>query len=143
MRSDPLQGFDKKEVEFPDTVFIWDIETKVFQSIIIQTLSKIEGVALLEGSFIDYLFGREAGDRIKGIYVEQDQKLHSIQVKIEVRVAYGTHIPAKAGEIQEKVAEEISVLTGLHVGSVHVIFKNLITPHREEALESVANEAQG
>lgn len=126
---DQLRQIDKKEMDLPDTVFIWDIETKVFQSIITQCLSKIEGVALLEGSFIDNLLGRDVNDGVKGIHVEQDQKQHSIQVKIEITVAYGISIPQKAEEIQEKVTEAISALTGLHVGSVHVIFKNLI-PHK-------------
>ncbi|MBS0626840.1 MAG: Asp23/Gls24 family envelope stress response protein [Verrucomicrobia bacterium] len=123
---DQLKKIDKKEMDLPDTIFIWDIETKVFQSIITQCLSKIEGVALLEGSFIDNLLGRDVNDGVKGIHVEQDQKQHSIQVKIEITVAYGVAIPQKAEEIQEKVAEEISQLTGLHVGTVHVVFKNLI-----------------
>jgi uncharacterized alkaline shock family protein YloU len=115
---DPLKGMDKKEVDLPETVFIWDIETKVFQSIIIQCLAKIEGVALLEGSFLDNLLGRDVNGGVKGIHVEQDQKHHSIQVKIEIMIAYGVNIPQKA--------KEISFLTGLHVGAVHVIFKNLM-----------------
>lgn len=123
---DPLKGMDKKEVDLPETVFIWDIETKVFQSIIIECLAKIEGVALLEGSFLDNLLGRDVNGGVKGIHVEQDQKHHSIQVKMEIMVAYGVNIPAKAEEVQESVAKEISFLTGLHVGAVHVIFKNLM-----------------
>lgn len=126
---DQLKRIDKKERDLPDTIFIRDIETKVFQSIITQCLSKIDGVALLEGSFIDNLLGRDVNDGVKGIHVEQDPKQHSIQVKIEITVAYGVSIPIKAEEIQEKVAEEISQFTGLHVGVVHVIFKNLI-PHK-------------
>lgn len=138
---DQLKTIDKKEMDLPDTIFIWDIETKVFQSIITQCLAKIEGVALLEGSFIDNLLGRDVNDGVKGIHVEQDQKHHSIQVKMEVTVAYGVTIPQKAEEIQEKVAEEISQLTGLHVGTVHVIFKNLI-PHKNTVDELVISVAK-
>lgn len=130
-----LERMDKKEVDLPDTVFIWDIESKVFQSIAIQCLSKIEGISLVEGSFIDHLLGRDASERIKGIHVEQDQKQHSIQMKIEINVAYGIEIPKKAEEIQVKVAEEVSQFTGLHVGSVHVVFKNLIPPKAENVEE--------
>lgn len=121
-----LKQIDKKEMDLPDTVFIWDIETKVFQSIAIQCLAKISGISLLDGSFIDNLLGRDANERVKGIHVEQDQKHHSIQIKIEVNVAYGVAIPQKAEEIQLKLTEEVSIFTGLHVGSVHVVFKNLI-----------------
>jgi uncharacterized alkaline shock family protein YloU len=133
-----LERMDKKEVDLPDTVFIWDIETKVFQSIAIQWLSKVEGISLIEGSFIDNLLGRDSSERVKGIHVEQDQKQHSIQMKIEINVAYGTEIPRKAEEIQIKIAEEVSLFTGLHVGTVHVVFKNLMPLKlsvEEESLE--------
>jgi uncharacterized alkaline shock family protein YloU len=134
-----LKQMDTKEVELPDTVFIRDIESRVFQSIAIQCLAKIEGVALLEGNFIDSLLGRDASERIKGISVEQDQKSHSVQLKIELNVAYGISIPEKAEEIQTKITEEISLFTGLHVGCVHIIFKNLI-PCKESYEEHLRKE---
>ena len=127
----PLKNIDTKEVELPETVFIRDIESRVFQAIAVQCLAKIEGISLLEGTFIDSLLGRDASERIKGIHVEQDPKHHAIQIKVEVNVAYGICIPDKAEEIQMKITQEISALTGLHVGSVHVIFKHLIPSHQK------------
>jgi len=121
-----LKKIDTKELELPDTVFVRDIETRVFQSIVLQCLNQIEGVALIQGSLFDNLLGRDPMERTGGIFVEQDQKNHAVQVKVEVNVAYGASIPEKAEEIQWKVAREISRLTGLHVGLVHVVFKNLI-----------------
>ena len=123
------------EVELPDTIFIRDIEDKVFQSVVVQCLLDIEGIALVEGNLIDYFLGRNPAERITGISVEQDLKTHSIQVKVEVNVAFGIIIPKKAEEIQVKISEELSRLTGLHVQLVHVVFKNLITkaaPVKEE-----------
>ena len=130
---DQLKRIDKKERDLPDTLFIRDIETRVFQSIITQCLSKIEGVGLLEGSFLDNLLGRDVSGGVKGIHVEQDLKQHSIQVKIEIIVAYGISIPQKAEEKKKKITEVVSELTGLHVGAVHVIFKNLI-PYKDPLL---------
>ena len=127
MVHDKLKKFDSKEIELPETVFIRDVETRVFQSIALQCLAKIEGVSIIEGNLIDNLLGRDGTDRVKGIYVEQDQKNHSVNLLLEVNIVYGISIPAKAEEIQNKIAEEVSELTGLHVGSVHVIFKNLIS----------------
>lgn len=123
----PLQNFDTKEVELPETVFVRDIETKVFQSIAVQCLASIEGVALIEGNFIDSLLGRESVEGVKGIHVEQDPRTHSVSMKLEINVAYGICIPEKAEEVQMKIAEKISRFTGLHVACVHVVFKNLIT----------------
>lgn len=135
-----LKQIDTKEIELPETLFIRDIETKVFQSIVLQVLSQIEGVALIEGNLIDSLFNRSPAERVTGICVEQDQKNHSVKVKVEVDVAYGLSIPEKAEEIQVKVAQDISRLTALHVAGVHVVFKNLIVEMPpEEILEKSAN----
>lgn len=119
------EKLDQKELNLPDTVFIRDIETRVFQAIVLQCLAKIKGVGLLEGNLFDSLLGREV-EHVKGIYVEQDQKQHSVVVRVEINVAYGISIPEKAEEVQNKIVEEISRWSGLHVASVHVIFKGLI-----------------
>lgn len=123
---DQLKSMDAKEIELPETVFVRDIETRVLQTIALQCLSKIEGIGLIEGTLFDSLLGREV-EKIKGIEVEQDQKQHSVEVRVEMNVLYGISIPEKAEEIQTKLVEEITRWTGLHVASVHVIFKDLIT----------------
>jgi uncharacterized alkaline shock family protein YloU len=124
---DQLKNIDKKEIELPDTVFVRDIDTRVFQAIVLQSLSKIEGIGLLEGNFFDSLLGREV-ERVKGIHVTQDQKNHSVEIRVEINIIYGINIPEKAEEIQENLVEEISKWTALHVSMVHVIFKDLIVP---------------
>ena len=124
---DQLKNMDAREIELPETVFIRDIETRVFQGIALQALSKIGGIALIEGNLFDSLLGREL-ERVKGIHVEQDQKKHSVDIRVEINVLYGISIPEKAEEVQTKLAEEISRWIGLHVASVHVIFKELISP---------------
>jgi len=116
---------DTKEFDIPETLYIRDIENKVFQSIILQCLSQIEGIRLVEGSFIDNFLGRSA-EGVKGIYALQDEKHQSINIKVEVNILYGIPIPGKAEEIQQRVSEEIVRLTGLHVASIHVIIKNVI-----------------
>jgi len=136
MVHNPLEQIDTKELELPETVFIRDIESKVFQSIVLQTLSQVEGVETLEGNLFDSLLG-DGLDGVKGIHVDQDQKNHSVNVRIEINVAYGISIPEKAEEIQNKILLDISGLTSLHVGSVHVIFKNLISPKPKQSVEEV------
>ncbi len=128
--NEKFNQMDTKELELPETVFVRDIEGRVFQAIALQCLSRIDGVALLEGNLIDSFLGRDGPDRIKGVSVDQDQKNHSVNLKIEVNVLYGLPLPAKAEEIQTAIVEEVSKLTGLHVGRVHVIFKNLMTAHQ-------------
>lgn len=117
---------DTKEFELPETIFIRDLENRVFQSIVLQCLSEIDGISLIEGNFIDHLLGRSS-EGVKGIYAEQNEKNHSVDIKIEVNILFGLSIPEKAEEIQSKTVEQITKITGLHVGSVHVVFKNVIS----------------
>lgn len=135
--NDPFKELDTKELKFADTVFVRDIETRVFQAIVVKCLATIEGVALLEGTLFDNLLGREGNERIKGIHVEQDSKNHSVSIKVEVNIAHGVSIPEKAEEIQAKLADEVSKVTGLHVSCVHVVFKALIS---DEPVEKIIEE---
>ena len=136
---DQLKNMDTREIELPDTVFIRDVETRVFQAIALQCLAKINGIGLIEGNLFDSLLGRDL-ERVKGIHVEQDQKKHSVDIRVEINVAYGISIPEKAEEVQTKLAEEVSRWTGLHVASIHVIFKDLILPLAAETEKSGASE---
>ncbi len=126
------QEVDQKEYELPETVYVRDIEDRVFKSLALQALTKIEGVSLDGGTFLDHIFGRDKIDSIKGVQVAQDSKNHSVSLKIEVKVQYGVAIPEKAEEIQNRISEEITALTGLHVNAVHVVFKNVFTPEENE-----------
>ncbi len=129
---------DTKEFELPETLYVRDIENRVFQAIVLQCLAKIKDISLAEGNFIDHIFGRSRIEGLKGIYAEQDSKIHSVKIRVEVNVAYGVSIPDKADEIQEKVAAEVTHLTGLHVACVHVVFKNLMTANQTEGEEQRA-----
>ena len=118
-----LQGNDSSTTE---TIFIKDIESRVFQAITIKCLSSIEGIALIEGNFIDHLLGRE-GLGAKGIIIEQDPKNQSVSIRVELNIAYGVSIPEKAEEIQTKIIDQIVKFTGHTVSVVHVVFKAMIT----------------
>ena len=123
-----VKKVDTKEFELPETLYIRDVENKVFQGIVLQCLCKIPGVELIEGGFIDSFLGRTAREGVKGIHVEQDSRNHSVGIKIEVDIAYGYSIPEIAEQLQADISNEITKLTGLHVSYVHVVFKNVILP---------------
>jgi uncharacterized alkaline shock family protein YloU len=136
-KNSALLKMDAKEIDLPETVFSRDIDNKVFQEIILQCLAKIKGISVTSGNLIDSLLGRDL-EKIKNIHVEQDQKRHSVFIKVEVNVIYGISIPEKAEEIQNRIIEEITTYTGLHVSGVHIIFKNLIT--ESQLLQMEANK---
>lgn len=127
--------YDTKELELPDTTFSRNIDNRVFQGIILQCLSTIEGISLVGPNFIDNIFGRTGPE---GVIAEQDSQ--GVNIQIEVNIAYGSVIPAKAEEIQTKVVEEITNLTGLHVSSIHIAFKNILPPEQLKKDDEPAKE---
>lgn len=134
-----LKKMDPGEIQFPETSYVRDIESRVFQSIVLQVLAKITGIGLIGGNLLDALLGRDSVEGIKGIHVEQDLEKHSVYIRVEIDINYGVIIPEKAEEIQTKILEEVSLFTGLHVSCVHVIFKNLILPSdKKDLLEEKA-----
>lgn len=133
------QKVDTNEFFIPETTFIRDIEDKVFQSIVLQCLSQIEGISLVEGNYIDHLLGRSS-EGVKGIEAEQDDKNQSVNIKVEVNILFGLSIPEKAEEIQTRITEAITELTGLHVASVHVVFKNVISAEHATKLSQGAQQ---
>lgn len=138
--------YDTQELEVPETTFVRDIENRVFQAIILQVLTKIDDINLIEGNLIDAILNRGNVERIKGIFVEQDSKSPTIKIKVEVNVHYGISIPEKAKEIQHKISDDINRLTGLHVSCVHVIFKSIYIDapkHIEEEIQELNREEFG
>jgi uncharacterized alkaline shock family protein YloU len=128
---------DNKEIQ--PTIFLTDIETKVFQAIAFQVLKEIGAVELIEGSIFDSLLGGEEGERMKGIHVECHETNPIVNIKIEVNVLFGICIPQKSLEIEQKIKEKIKELTGFHVGLIHVTFKNIIFP---KSLEELIEKAE-
>lgn len=130
-----IKRVDTKEFELPETVFVRDIENRVFQGIVMECLSQVEGVMLVGGNLLDSLLGRGADATIKGITAEQDYKNHSVDIRVEVNIIYGRSIPEKAEEIQTLISEDVTRLTGLHVSSVHVVFKNVLSEREARRIE--------
>ena len=132
------------EPEFAETVFVRDIENKVFQTIVLQCLARVDGISLLGGTFIDNILGRDQNEAVRGIHAEQDSKSRSVNCKVEVNIRYGMPIPDKAEEIQNLISREITRLTGLHVACVHVVFKNVVlqTPKIDPELRNKRDESK-
>lgn len=128
---------DPQEFDLPETTYSRGIENRVFQEIVLNVLSRISGIGLLQGTFLDHLIGRI--DRVPGISAEQDSKTQSVKICVEIAVHYGIHIPSKAEEIQTAVVEEITKMTGLRVSEIHVVFKELV---RDEATKEASPSAQ-
>jgi uncharacterized alkaline shock family protein YloU len=135
--SDPVKNRPKgkTEFEYPETLFVSDIDNKVFQNLVVRSLASIGGVTLAEGNLIDNLLHIANPEGISGVGINQDSKNHTVTVKVEVCIAYGLSIPEKVEEIQAKISEEITRYTGLHVSQVHVVIRDILLPSDNETTE--------
>lgn len=113
------------EVDPSKTVCSHDIETRAIQILILNILNKVEGVCLLATNLIDTLLGREA-ERLKGIFVEQDPKTHTLKIRIEVNMHYGISIPEKVKEVHRRILQEVEEFMQLPVAHIHVVVKGLV-----------------
>lgn len=143
---DVFEDENKEELPLISPSFDCEIETRVFQAIALQCLAKIEGISLIGGTLIDNLLGREGIERIKGIHIEQDSSTLSVSIKVEVNVFYDVPLFQKAEEIQKKLVEDVTRLSGFKVLGVHVVFKNLILSsedqdEKEEVVSVLADDA--
>lgn len=129
MKEQQKRKINSGDWEFPETLFVRDIEDRVFQGIVLQCLKHIDGVHLAGNNFMDNIFGREGKDSLKGIHISQEN--HSVSIKVEVSIDYGIPIPSKAEEIHTKIAHLITEQTGLHVSCVHIVIRNVIMPQNK------------
>ena len=68
-----------------------------------------------------------AGRRLRGINVQRDGS--SVVVDLSVNVEYGGVIPDLARAVQQAVAENIELMTGLNVRAVNVTVQSVTVPH--------------
>ncbi len=141
-----FSNVDQMELELPETTYIRDIENKVLQGIVVHCLSDIDGISLVHGNFINNILGKDNLEGIRGIQTQQDNKHQCLTVKVEINIEYGIPIPEKAEEVQNKITKEITRLTGLHVSSIHVVFKNVTskeTIRNDASLENATSNQSG
>lgn len=120
------QRFDTKELELPETLFVRDIDNRVFQHLVAQVLARVPDVALVEGGFMHNILGRGNTESVSAIHAEQDSQAKSLKIRVELNIAYGVPIPDKAEEIHNLLNRELTRLTGLHVASIHLVFRGLL-----------------
>lgn len=95
-------------------------------SIVKHAVGTVKGVTRLSGSsFVDNLAeivgSRKIKDRSIQIQIAED----TVSVEVSVNVAYGVHLPTVCAEVQHSISDEIRRLTGLKVGKVNVVVREM------------------
>ena len=93
--------------------------------------SQVDGVSRMRGSFannVGEILGRSDHRRGVHLTIEDD---HSLTFDVTVNIDYGKDVPQVAAEIQNKVKQQVALMTDLKVGLVNVHVQG-ITPAKSD-----------
>lgn len=108
-----------------------EIAPEVLEIISGITVSEIEGVYAMQGSFksgVNELLGRSSHN--KGIHLNTDE--HGLSVDVYCYLKYGASVPNVALKMQTKIKEQIFFMSELEVNMVNVHVLGLVTPREIE-----------
>lgn len=117
-----------KELQFPETVYEQEVGMKAFRSIVLKTLTEIEGVFFLEENLMDSILGREGVEGVRGIEVHQLEGQPALDVQVRICLASGLSIPQMVEQIQSQIVQALTKDTGLHVARVQVVVEDIRMP---------------
>ena len=108
------------------------IHENVIASIVRKATLSVNGVIRLAGSTLvdniaEIIGSKKIGDRAIGVDISGD----SVSIDVKVILAYGTHVPTVAANIQSAVMQEIEKMTGMGVTCINVIIQELVDENIE------------
>lgn len=96
--------------------------------------SEVDGVAKMHSSLasgVSELFGRQLDRRGVKLSNNDDQ----LAIDVDVYVQYGVSVPTIAAEIQNKVKQQVSVMTGLTPTEVNVHIRGIVADEKEQSID--------
>ena len=108
------------------------ISPRVLEIIAGIAASEIDGVSKMYGSFansVSELLGRS--DRRRGVKLSSNDEKLSLDVDVE----YGVSVPKVAAMIQDKVKQQIALMTDLKVKEVNVHIKGIVTSKEDQQVD--------
>lgn len=110
------------------------ISPRVLEIIAGIAASEIDGVSKMYGSFansVSELLGRS--DRRRGVKLSSNDEKLSLDV--DVYVEYGVSVPKVAAMIQDKVKQQITLMTDIKVKEVNVHIKGIVTSKEDQQVD--------
>lgn len=103
------------------------INHSVVASIVRLAALEVSGVAAVSGSFVDgitEIFSKKGGE--SGVRVDEDE-VGDYRIEARVILRFGVELAAVAGEIQQRIAEQVEKMTSKSVARVNVIIDGVRT----------------
>ena len=110
------------------------ISPRVLEIIAGIAASEIDGVSKMYGSFansVSELLGRS--DRRRGVKLSSNDEKLSLDV--DVYVEYGVSVPKVAGLIQERIKQQVALMTNLQVTEVNVHVKGIVAAAEDQTVD--------
>jgi uncharacterized alkaline shock family protein YloU len=108
------------------------INHSVVSSIVRLATLEVRGVCAVGGSFVDGIadiFSKKGDER--GVRVDEDE-VGDYKIEIRVILRFGLELAAVASEIQQRVAEQIEIMTSKSVARVNVVIDGVRTEAQEK-----------
>ena len=96
--------------------------------------SEVDGVSKMYGTFansVSELLGRS--DYRRGVKIANDQD--ELAIDVDVYVEYGVSVPKVAGLIQERIKQQVALMTSLKVTEVNVHVKGIVAAVEDQAVD--------
>ena len=103
------------------------INHSVVASIVRLATLEVSGVAAVGGSFVDgitEIFSKKGGE--SGVRVDEDE-VGDYRIEARVILRFGVELATVAGEIQQRIAEQVQKMTSKSVARVNVIIDGVRT----------------
>lgn len=96
--------------------------------------SQIDGVSRMHGTIansVSELLGRS--DRRRGVKLSNSND--DLVIDVDVYLEYGVSVPQVAAQIQEKIKQQVNLMTDLDVQEVNVHVQGVITEKEEQQVD--------
>ncbi|MGB0258084.1 MAG: Asp23/Gls24 family envelope stress response protein [Coraliomargarita sp.] len=116
------------------------INHSVVASIVRLAALEVSGVAAVGGGFVDGIaeIFKSKGDE-RGVRVDEDE-VGDYRIEVRVILRFGCELAAVAGQIQQRIAEQVEKMTSKSVARVNVIIDGVRTNEEEKAPENEWDE---
>lgn len=110
-----------------------EVAPRVIELIAGVAASEVNGVSRMYGSLansVGELLGRS--DQRRGVKLVNDGE--NLTIDIDVYIDYGASVPQLAAQIQDRVKQQVALMTDLTISEVNIHIKGIVTPKEDSAV---------
>ena len=111
-----------------------EVAPRVVEIIAGVAASEIDGVAKMYGSLANS-FGELLGrsDQRRGVKLTNQNE--NLTIDIDVYIDYGVSVPKLAAKIQDRVKQQVTLMTDLNVSEVNIHVKGIVQKKEEQTVD--------